>query len=164
MGVMVSSSNPRRVLLRDWVRDMDVVLGREKRWYPGPGSAFEAFLDSWARVLVESRVLAGWYRGGGHSEVRVCVGDPVWSFVSRCLGHRLDRRVVLGCPRVGVLCAWAFFGGRWVDLEGVLLGDPVACYLYRGVSGGLPSHLHNWMVMDSSVDPYIVGRYIRDFL
>ena len=159
MAAPVSSSNPRAVLFREWMRDMDIVLGRE--WHP---SGFPGILDSWRRVLVEPRVLCSWYRDGGHAEIRVCRGDPVWSYFARCLGHRLDRRSVLGSPRVSVLCAWAFYGGSWVDCEGVLGGDWVACYLYAGVRGGLPDCLHNRLVMEGMVgkDEALV-RYLRDF-
>lgn len=159
MAVQVSSSNPRRALFREWLRDMDVVLGRDVRWYPR--GAFEAVLESWRRVLVEPRVLAGWYRDGGHEEIRVCAGDPVWAYVARCMGHHLDRPVVLGSPRVAVLCAWAFHEGRWAGCEGVLGVDPVACYLYAGVRGGLPRALHNRMVLDGGGE--VLVRYLRDF-
>lgn len=160
MAVPISSSNPRVVLLREWMRDMDIVLGRDSvgLW------SFERVLECWGRVLVPPRVLSGWYRDGGSELVRVCSGDPVWSYLARCLGHRLDRRVVLGCPRVAVMCAWAFFDGSWVDCEGVLGGDRVACYLYAGVRGGLPRALHSRMVMEGMVGKdEVLVRYLRDF-
>lgn len=160
MAVQISSRNPRAAFFRYWMRDMDVVLGRETA-----GSwAFEYLLECWRNVLVSPRVLAGWYRDGGSGEIRVCAGDPVWSYVARCLGHRLDRRAVLGCPRAAVLCAWAFHDGRWADCEGVLGGDRVACYLYAGVRGGLPDSLHNRLVMEGMVGKdEVLVRYFRDF-
>lgn len=163
MAVPVYSSNPRAVLFRDWLRDLDVVLGRESRWYPA--GVFAGVLDSWGRVLVSPRVLCSWYREGGHGEIRVDARDPVWSYVSRCLGHRLDRRMVFGHPRLAVMCAWAFFGGRWEACEGVLGGDHVACYLYAGVLGGrLPRVLHSRMVMEGMVGKSeALCRYLRDF-
>lgn len=162
MGAQISSSNPRRALFRDWVRDLDVVLGRFSRWHPE--GCFEAILEAWRRVLVEPRVLFSWYRGGGHEELRVDSGDPVWAYVARCGGQWLDRRVVLGNPRVAVMCAWAFHGGRWRDCEGVLGDDRVACYLYAGLGGGLPRVLHTRLVMEGMVgkDEALV-RYLRDF-
>jgi len=160
MAVRVSSSNPRAALFLDWMRDMDVVLGRDSvgSW------SLECILECWRRVLVSPRVLAGWYRDGGSSHMRVCAGDPVWSYVARCLGHRLDRRAVLSCPRAAVLCAWAFHDGRWVDCEGVLGGDRVACYLYALVRGGLPDCLHSRLVMEGMVGKdEVLVRYFRDF-
>jgi hypothetical protein len=162
MAVQISSRNPSEMLFRNWMLDMNIVLGRQVSW--NPLGELEALLEAWRRALVSPRVLAGWYRDGGASQIRVCAGDPVWSYVARCLGHRLDRRSVLGCPRVAVLCAWAFHDGRWRDCEGVLGGDRVACYLYAGVRGGLPDSLHNRLVMEGMVgkDEALV-RYFRDF-
>ena len=155
MAVPVSSSNPRRSLFRGWLRDLGVVM---------VGGSFGAILESWPRVLVDSRSLASWYREGGYEELRVDARDPVWSYVARCLGHRLDRRVVLGHPRVAVMCAWAFHEGRWADCEGVLGGDRVACYLYAGVRGGLPDCLHSRLVMEGMVGKdEVLVRYLRDF-
>ena len=162
MAVRVVSSNPRRALFREWLRDVDVVLGRESRWHPA--GVFAGVLDCWRRVLVEPRVLCSWYREGGYEEFRVDARDPVWAYVSRCLGHRLDRRLVLGNPRAAVMCAWAFYEGRWRDCEGVLGGDHVACYLYAGVCGGLPRALHSRMVMEGMVGKSeALCRYLRDF-
>lgn len=160
MAVPVYSSNPRAVLFRDWLRDLDVVMGRDSCWYGG----FSRVLDSWRRVLVSPGVLCSWYREGGPEHLGVRSGDPVWAYVARCLGHRLDRRAVLGSPRVAVLCAWAFHEGRWGDCEGVLGGDRVACYLYALVRGGLPEGLHNRLVMEGMVDKEeVLVRYLRDF-
>lgn len=62
------------------------------------------------------------------------------------------------------MCAWAFFDGRWVDCEGVLGGDHVACYLYAGVRGGLPRALHSRLVMEGMVGKTpALCRYLRDF-
>jgi hypothetical protein len=156
MAVQISSRNPRAVLFRDWMRDMDVVLGLD----PVGSWSFEC----WRRVLVSPRVLAVWYRDGGSGEIRVCARNPVWSYIARCLGHCLDRRAVLGCPRVAVLCAWAFHDGRWVDCEGVLGGDRVACYLYAGVRGGLPDCLHNRLVMEGMLGKdEALERYFGDY-
>lgn len=156
------SSSDSRLCFRDWVRDMEVVLGRVSRWHPhGP---LDAVLEAWGRVLVEPRALLFWYRNGGHDEIRVCDGDPVWAYFARCMGQHLDRRVVLGSPRVAVLCAWAFHDGRWRECEGVLGGDHVACYLYAGVRGGLPRALHSRLVMEGMVGKTeALVRYLRDF-
>lgn len=160
MAVQISSSkSPGYVLLRDWLVDLDVVLGRGFRWHPV--GEFESVCESWGRLLVSSCVLRGWYRGGGHELLRARSGDPVWAYMARCLGHRLDRRAVLGSPRVAVLCAWAFFDGSWLDCEGVLGGDHVACYLYSGVRGGLPRALHNRLVLEGGGE--VLVRYLRDF-
>lgn len=162
MSSEISSRDSFRMLFRGWMRDMDVVLGRVSQWHPSGG--FESILGAWRRVLVEPRVLVSWYRMGGHSEIRVCAGDPVWAYFSRCMGHHLDRAVVLGCPRVSVLCAWAFHDGRWRDCEGVLGGDHVACYLYAGVRGGLPRVLHSRLVMEGMVGKSVaLCRYLMDF-
>lgn len=158
MASEIISRDPRRVLFREWLRDVDVVLGRDQAWYPG--GVFGGVLEAWRRVLVEPRELCSWYRSGGHEEIRPRGGDPVWAYVARCMGHRLDRRAVLGCPRVAVLCAWAFYDGRWLDCEVAVFGDRVACYLYAGVRGGLPRALHNQLVLEGGE---VAGRYLMDF-
>ena len=162
MAVSISSSNPRAALFRDWVREMGIFLGLETRWHPLGG--LESILDAWRRVMVNPRDLVCWYRDGGFEHLGVGSGDPLWAYVARCLGHRLDRRVVLGCPRVAVMCACSFYGGRWDDCEVVLGDDWVACYLYAVVRGGLSDCLRNRLVMEGMVrkDEALV-RCLRDF-
>jgi hypothetical protein len=152
------SRNPRAVLFRDWLRDLDIVLGRNFAWHPL--GELEAILECWGRVLVDPRVLSGWYREGGSRFLSVKSDDLVWSYVARCLGHRLNRRVVLSNPRMSVLCWWS----GWLDCGGVLGSDYVAHYLYAVVRGGLPDHLHSRLVLEGMVckDQALV-RYLRDF-
>lgn len=164
MGVPVSSRNDlSRHLFRLWLRDMDVLVGRVV--FGSESWEFGEVVRAWSGVLVPSYRLVSWYRDGGYEDLKSCAEDPVWAYFARCMGHRLNRRVVLGSPRVSALCAWAFFDGRWRECEGVLGGDPVACYLYAGLLGGrLPRVLHSRMVMEGMVGKSVaLCRYLQDY-
>lgn len=155
---VVSRKDPAEGLFRELVWGLESLSFRLE---DGAGG-FDLMDLAWKRAFHPSYLVSGWYRRAG-GLVRM---DPVvWAFVSRCLGHRLDRRLVLGFPRVAVLCAAVFQGGRWRECEGVLGGDRGACYLYARVLGGrLPLALHNRLVLESGlVDSYFIRRYIRDF-
>jgi hypothetical protein len=40
----------------------------------------------------------------------------------------------------------------------------VACYLYAGVRGGLPDHLHNRLVMEGMMEKdEVLVRYFQEF-
>lgn len=142
---------------------MNLLLGG--RSFLRESTAFDCVLSGWRDVRVPSYRLVSWWRGGGYAEIEQRADDPVWAYFARCMGHRLDKRVVLGSPRVAVLCAWAFFDGRWRDCEEVLGGDHVACYLYADLLGGrLPWRLHNRLVMEGMVGKSVaLCRYLRDF-
>lgn len=155
---VVSRKDPAEYLFGELVRGVEAL---SLLLEDGEGG-FEVMLGSWDRAFHPSYLVSGWYRRAGGL---VRMEPVVWAFVSRCLGHRLDRRLVLRFPRVAVLCAAVFQGGRWRECEGVLGGDRGACYLYARVLGGrLPSSLHNRLVLESGlVDSYFIRRYIRDF-
>lgn len=148
--------------MRAWRRALDSFLGRTGVGW-GEEVQFSIFKSSWDSVRVPSYELVSWYRGGG--VVEESVGDPVWAYFSRCLGHHLDRRVIFSHPRLAVLCAWAFFDGRWRDCEEYLGVDHVACYFYADLLGGrLPWRLHNRLVMEGMVGKSVaLCRYLRDF-
>lgn len=157
-GVSRGNVDPCVYLFGEFVRGLEALCLRRQDDEAG----FSSMGWAWRAARVESRVLAGWYR---RLPGRDRMSPVVEAWLSRCMGHRLDRRLVLCFPRVAVLCAGVFYGGRWGDCEGVLGDDWGACYLYAGVLGGrLPSALHNRVVLEGGmVDSYMVRRYIRDF-
>jgi len=119
------------------------------------------YIGAWRDARVQPYVVARWYR-------RSCVLsrdlDPVvWCVLARCLGHRLDRGLVLRFPRVAALCSALFFKGRWREGEDSIGGDVVACYFYALALGGrLPDHLHNRLILEYS-GSYAARRYLEDF-
>jgi hypothetical protein len=122
---------------------------------------FVQYLESWQWSCYDPQTVCGWYRSSG-------LGDEIFSEVvravlHRCLGHRLDRRLVLGFPRVAALCSGMFFRDRWLEGEDSIGRDPVACYLYgKSLGGRLPSHLLNRLVLEHG-SSYGARRWFLDF-
>jgi hypothetical protein len=161
--VVVSSRNgSERLLFGEFLGS----LGRLS-WDPcvskDPGWEFSSLVSAFGVSSREScRWVSHWYRLVGHE---FDYEPVVRAYVMRCLGHRLDRGLVFGFPRLLPVCALVFFGGRWRDCEGVVSGDHGACYLYARVLGGrLPVVMHNRMVMESYLgESYFIRRYLSDF-
>lgn len=160
MGVRVSSRNEEDYRsFRLWSEGVVGLSISES--FDGPW-CMDRVLRSWRCSEVQSRWVVSWYRGMGCSvPIEPVVGAVLW----RCMGHRLNRGLVLGFPRVAALCARLFWYGRWREAEGCLGGDPVACYLYALVlEDRLPDHLHNRMVLEhGSGMGWVVGRYLSEF-
>ena len=121
---------------------------------------FEQYLEFWDWSCYDPQTVCGWYRSSG-------LGDEwepvVRAVLYRCLGHRLDRHLVLGFPRVAALCSGMFFRDRWLEGEDSIGGDPVACYLYgKRLGGRLPSHLLNRLVLEHG-SSYAARRWFLDF-
>lgn len=149
MAVPVSSRSPELACFRGWLESVLALSG-------GFGSSpweLDRLFRAWGWAWEDSLKVCRWYRGSGFRDP-LC--PLVGAVVARCLGHRLDRRVVLGCPRVSALCAGMFYG-RWREAEGVISGDSSACCLYARVVGVLPGRMHNRMVLEG--DPFWVGVY-----
>lgn len=94
-------------------------------------------------------------------------GDVRVSYVYRCLGHCVPDRVFFSYPRMCVLVALVFFGGRWRVVEDVVAGDDAACLFYsRLVLGGrrLPWRMHQQVVLRSFVGvSEAMGLYLGQF-
>jgi len=151
MGVRVSSSkSDERVLFEHFVRRMDVLCDDSV----GLNGVVEAFDGARERSYTVRR----WYRGGGWG---VQMKPAVAAYVNRCLGHRLDRVLLMRFPRLLPLCALVFHEGRWREAEEVVGGDHIACYLYaRALGGVLPPPMHNRLVLEGGS---VAVRYVADF-
>ena len=161
MAVGVSSRfGSERLLLGGFVSDFGLlVVGCSKDDEAG----FSRLLCAWERLRGWGLgPVVRWYRAVGHE---FDLEPVVLSYVHRCMGHRLDRRLVLRHPCVAALCAGVFEGGRWLECEGVVSGDHAASYLYAGGLGGrLPASMHNRMVLEGHLGGSLfLRRYLSDF-
>jgi len=161
MGVIDSSRMcPERSLFRGFVVDFGVlVMGCSKDDEAG----FSRLLESWEWLRGWGLgPVVRWYRAVGHE---FDLEPVVSSYVHRCMGHRLDRRLVLRHACVAALCAGVFEGGRWLECEGVVSGDHAASYLYARVLGGrLPPAMHNRLVLEGHLGgSCVLRRYISEF-
>ncbi len=128
--------------------------GDEELVFKNVGFAYE-------RCDVPRYWVRDWYRA--HGGDLSGVGE---AYVLKCLGHKVPDSVFFGCPRMCVLVAREFFGGRWRACEDYVMGDSVAAYFYARlvVGGRLPHGLHGILGLRSfeGVD-YALRRYFVDF-
>lgn len=159
MSALVSSRNdPGRACFREWVFSVDFLASSGEVGEFGFGELWRM----WGIAREPSYRVGGWYRSYGRDFKLV----PVVSAVAcRCIGHHLSRRHLEGFPRVAALACAMFSRGRCRELEGLIVGDPAACYLYADhLGGGLPPFMHNRLVLDSfSGSSFFVRRYLEDF-
>lgn len=156
MDELISSRNERDCrLFRHWSTGVRTLAEVDS-------SSWDVLKGAWSEARwAQPYVVASWYRGS--SVLSRNLSPVVWAVVARCLGHRLDRRLVCRFPRVAALCSSLFFKGRWREAEDSIGGDVVACYFYASALGGrLPDHLHNRLILEWSGE-FAARRYLEEF-
>lgn len=87
-------------------------------------------------------------------------------YVRKLMGHKVPDSSFSSSPLVCVLVAREILGGRWREMEDVILGHTLASYFYaRFVIGGrLPWDLHGRLGLRTfdGVD-YALRRYFSEF-
>lgn len=152
MGAGVRQENWQLLSFRRWV-------GGVRGLVPGDDVFWSQVLYCWDNALESPWRVRDWYRGSGFGDG---LEPAVWCVLGPCLGHHLNRGLLLRFPRLAALYAGMFVGERWRPGEDSIGCDGVACCLYARVLGGrLPDALHNRMVLEG--DSRWVGVY-GDFL
>ena len=91
--------------------------------------------------------------------------DPFITYFSRCLGHKINEKVLLKSPRLSVLYSLCILKDRWRMAEDAIAADDAAAYLYSKyvICGRLPEKMHSEIVLKTFLRQSFVAQiYLRE--
>lgn len=138
---------PEEILFNSFLNDLTYLSGD---FFVKDKFDLDALEKKFESTNEPTYVVREWFRRGYKGNLDFSnLSDARVSYLSRCLGHKINEKVFFKYPKLCVLYSLRILKGRWHDAESVISSNDEASYLYSKyvIRGILPEKMHNEIVL-----------------